>query len=510
MATLAEIRKFELMKQVLNSKKVRRSSTFGLRRIKNFSTLAESTSVFLKKMMNNRQTLMQILVAIGVFCGASLIGCQPLVSAPSPNTAGLSTAIQKAFSESRDAVVAQPMSPVVWGHFGKLCMAHDFANDAMTCFQQASKLDKAEGKWSYFQGILLEEYDLEASEWFYRETLKNEKQSSVARYRLGQVLTRLGRLNEARAEFQAAAELKPQEPAPRLALARLDLAKSDWSAAEQNLKLASTLAPYCRNIYLELARLAARQGNWTEAVSHQNSAELTTIPEVSLKDPWLKEVTDLELAGQNSSERADQLLAAGQFADAAKMLQTVVRDHPELARARLNLAIVLWQLGRIPESQREFQQLTTQFSDDPTAYLTWGRLLASIGRFQEAKRRLEQAIERKGDAAEANSMLGMFEERQGNLEQAAKFYQRAVQAAPEVASTYLALAGIYRQLGEPSQANHTLEKAMKLKSTDENVRREIERQLREAIHEPDSASALNPANLSPSDATKSKYKVNSR
>ncbi len=503
MATFAEIRKFDSMGQFSNSKKsyemVRQAGTIIKNPPRRWQSPQQEASI---KIMNNRKTLMPILVVIGIFCGAYLPGCQPVISVPSPNTTDLSAAILKAFSEARDAVISQPNSPVTWGHFGKLCMAHDFANEAMTCFQQALKLDKAEGKWSYFQGILLEESDLEASESCYRETLKHDKQSAVARYRLGQVLTRLGRLDEARAEFQSAAELKPQEPAPRLALARLDLAKSDWSAAEQNLTLAATLAPYCRNIYLELARLAARQSNWTEAVRYQNSADLTTIPEVSLKDPWLKEVTDLELAGQNSSERADQLLAAGQLADAAKMLQTVVRDHPELARARLNLAIVLWQLGRIPDSQREFQQLTTLFSDDPTAYLAWGRLLASIGRFQEAKKRLEQAIERKADAAEANSMLGLFEERQGNLEQAAKYYQRAIQAAPEVASTYLALAGVHRQSGEPSQANHILEMAMNLKQTDENVRREIERQYRETIREPDSASALDPANRFPSDATK--------
>ncbi len=454
------------------------------------------------KMMNDRKTLMQILVSIGIFCGTSLIGCQPALSVPSPNMTGLSAAIHKACSDGKDAVISQPKSAAAWGHLGKLYMAHDFGNEAMTCFRHASKLDKQDGKWIYLQGILLEESDLEASEAVYRETLKVDDKSAIVRYRLGKVLARLGRLDEARAEFQTAAELKPKEPAPRLALARLDLSAAKWSSAEQNLKLASTLAPYCRDVKLELARLAARQGNWTEALGYENSAQLATTPEVSLNDPWLKEVFDLELAGQASSERADQLLAAGQFAAAAKMLQNVVRDHPELSRARLNLAIVLWQLGQIPESQREFQQLVTRFPDESTGYLAWGRLLASVGRFQEAKRRFEQAIEKKADAAEANSMLGMIEERQGHLEVAAECYQRAIHAAPDIASAYLALAAVYQQLGKPSQANHFLELAMHLKHPDEIVRREIERQFREVANEPESASALNPANFSPSGVAK--------
>ncbi|MEI8017864.1 MAG: tetratricopeptide repeat protein, partial [Schlesneria sp.] len=282
----------------------------------------------------------------------------------------------------------------------------------------------------------------------------------------------------------------------------LDLAATNWSAAEQNLKLVSTLAPSCRDVKLELARLAARQGNWTEALGYENSAQLATIQEISLNDPWLKEVFDLELAGTTSSERADQLLAAGQFAAAAKMLQNVVRDHPELSRARLNLAIVLWQLGNIPESQREFQRLVAQFPDEPTGYLAWGRLLASSGRFQEAKRRVEQAIDKKADAAESNSMGGMIKEGECRLEQAAECYQRAIHAAPETASAYLALAAVYRQLGKPSQANHVLQLAVHLKHPDEIVRREIERQLREAANSKESASALNPANVSPPEVVK--------
>ena len=453
-------------------------------------------------MMNHRKTLMQVVIAIGIFFGAFLTGCQRTLSVPSPNMTGLSAAIKKAFSDGKEGVVSQPKSPAAWGHLGKLYMAHDFANEAMTCFQQASKLEKQDGKWIYLQGILLEEADLEASETCYRETLKVDANSAIVRFRLGKVLTKLGRIEEARAEFQTAAELKPQEPAPRLALARLDLAAANWSAAEQNLKLVSTLAPYCRDVKLELARLAARKGNWTEALGYENSAQLATIPEISLNDPWLKEVYDLELAGTTSSERADQLLAAGQLAAAAKMLQNVVRDHPELSRARLNLAIVLWQLGNIPESQREFQRLVAQFPDEPTGYLAWGRLLASIGRFQESKRRLEQAIERKADAAEANSMLGMIEERQGDLVQAAECYQRAIHAAPEIATTYLALATIYRQLGDSAKAEYILEMASHLKSPDEVVRREIERQFREAADTKESASALNPANLSPPEVAK--------
>ncbi|MEI8021622.1 MAG: tetratricopeptide repeat protein, partial [Schlesneria sp.] len=167
--------------------------------------------------MDNRKTMMQFLVAIGIFCGVSLIGCQPVLSVPSPNMMELPAPIKKAFSDGKEGVVSQPKSPAAWGHLGKLYMAHDFANEAMTCFQQASMLDKKDGKWIYFQGILLEEADLEASETCYRETLKVDAKSAIARFRLGKVLTKLGRIEEARAEFQTAAELKPEEPAPRLA-----------------------------------------------------------------------------------------------------------------------------------------------------------------------------------------------------------------------------------------------------------------------------------------------------
>ena len=203
--------------------------------------------------------------------------------------------------------------------------------------------------------------------------------------------------------------------------------------------------------------------------------QLATGSDSSLEDRWLKEITDLELSGQSAAERADRYLAQGQLEVAAELLREVVRDHPELPRARSNLAIVLWQLGRIVESQHELNRLVELFPNEPTAFLTWGKLLANAGRLKESEHRLKQALDRKSDAWEACSMLGDIAERQGNVEGAITWYQLAIHAAPQSGVTYLRLASAYHQIGSRDSAEKSLEIAEKLEPLDIAFRAEIAR-----------------------------------
>lgn len=430
-----------------------------------------------------------------------LAGCQPLLVIPAPETSGLSARITAEFSRATAAVRAHPRSATDWGHFGQLCMAHQFSAEALSCFRTAANLAPQDPRWPYLQGVLLEESDLEESWKCYANAVAAGGNAAIVRYRQGQVLWRLGRPADAMRELQQAAELAPEHPAPLLAISRLAMNQSDWTTAEESLQRALKGAPSSPSVQQELSRLAARQGKWREANEYQQTVKLGFGNEVSLDDQWLKEVTDLELAGQPDAAIADRLLAEGRLTEAAAVLQGVVRDHSELHRARLNLAVALWQLGKIDESQRNFHQLIKEFPDEPSGCLAWGRLLASVGRFQEAKTRFQMAIDRKADAAEASFLLGSIAERLGDDQTAIHWYRQASHAAPEVAANTISLARLYEKSGDFEAAAHYWKAAVRLKPSDGEV---IEAMKRISLRIPKTTlggeqdtpvSALRPENL---------------
>lgn len=441
---------------------------------------------------SKNEAWMQILIA-WIWCISLLTcSCRNQTRVPLPSTTNLSRNIQVAFDKARAAVIENLESPIEWGRLGKLCMAHEFLQDAVECFETASNLDPRDARWKYFQAVVLQEFDLEKSARCYSEALAAKPDNIVARYRWAQVLARLGRYDDARAELAKADIASPNQPAVELALARLAIAQSNWTEAAERLQSAVKLAPHTREIYNELSRVAAHEKRWSDAYEFQRAGNLAAGTEVSLDDPWLQEITELELNGHPASDKADRLLAQGQLHAAVAILRNVARDHPELPRARLNLAVALWQIGQTDESQREFKQLVSQFPDEATTYLTWGRLLATSGRFQEAKLRFEQAIERKADSGEGFAMLGAVLEKQDRLEDAVVLYKRSIQTTPQIISTYLSLASVFCRLGDPSAAELVLESATKLNIRSEAEKTELGRLSRVAAALKTGSKVLNP------------------
>lgn len=392
----------------------------------------------------------------------SIAGCGGHPRIPAPETSRLASQIRSAFERSKTAVINEPKSPTEWGMYGKLCMAHHFVNDAIECFRQASKRDSHDPRWPYFQAVLSEEFDLEQSLALYETTLSIEPKNAVARFRLSQVLIRLGQYEKAQDQLQQVALLVPGHPAVLLSQARLAMAMSDWNTAESILLTALKASPHSHDLFLELSRVAARKELWSQAIQYQRQSQLASAHEVGMDDPWLREVTELQMAGQPESDRADRLLADGQIAAAVTVLQRAVHDHPKLARARLNLAIALWQMGKTSESQTQFNELIRQFPNEATGYLAWGRLLASVGRLEDAKQRLEQAIARKPDSGESCAMLAMVLERQGHYQEASRWIQQSIRVAPHVASNYLLLASVFAQLGDFESAESALDSMSRL------------------------------------------------
>jgi tetratricopeptide (TPR) repeat protein len=138
---------------------------------------------------------------------------------------------------------------------------------------------------------------------------------------LGWALQQLRRLDEARAEFQAAASIEPEAPGPALSLGLLELERGEFAAAETAFRRALSLSPTCHMALYWLAHLRG-------AALPENDLESL---KARLDDPATAEEPRTRLLfalGQVHDARGEYVLAARRLREA----NALQRNRIEISR----------------------------------------------------------------------------------------------------------------------------------------------------------------------------------
>src|SRR5439155_12563614 len=78
-----------------------------------------------------------------------------IIEPPAIELSGIDPAVSRAIEKARAAVNESPRSAQTWGQLGKTLLAHGIHHPAGTCLAQAERLEPAEPRWPYLQGIAL-------------------------------------------------------------------------------------------------------------------------------------------------------------------------------------------------------------------------------------------------------------------------------------------------------------------------------------------------------------------
>src|SRR5579859_5972390 len=73
----------------------------------------------------------------------------PRPEPPRPDLSDADPQVVEAIEEARQAVLHAPRSASAWGRLGMVLRAHDFGEEANTCFAHAEQLDPNEPRWPY-------------------------------------------------------------------------------------------------------------------------------------------------------------------------------------------------------------------------------------------------------------------------------------------------------------------------------------------------------------------------
>ena len=160
--------------------------------------------------------------------------------------------------------------------------------------------------------------------------------------------------------------------------------------------------------------------------------------------------------------QANELLLAGQPAQAAEVYRQMLEIEPGNARTEYNLALAL-DAAHDPQGEREALERAARL--DPklaVAQGELGRLDMAAGNTAEAEKRLTAAIAGDPQLVSALGNLGVIRAMQGDNEGAEKLFRQAIEDDPNYAQGHLNLGLILAQRQEFTDAEIQLDLAMKL------------------------------------------------
>jgi tetratricopeptide (TPR) repeat protein len=280
----------------------------------------------------------------------------------------------------------------------------------------------------------------------------------------GQALQRLGRADEAAAQFAEAQRLSAEgtdaergqmaryladgsdaAPGRSSTTALLDASAFIALSAEERAALRQRVASALAGAYFNLGVLQAQDAHFDAAAVHLEKA--------AALDPRFPQVQSSLGIAYFNARRFDRAIApltralaespdpgvrrmlalasleTGAFAEAANLL----RDDPNREgdpALEFAYGLALVKSGRAADAEPVFARLLALHGDTPELSVLVGQAHAQQGDFEAAITALQRALALKADVAEANATLGVIYLRQGRLPEAEKALRAELNAHP--------------------------------------------------------------------------------
>jgi tetratricopeptide (TPR) repeat protein len=379
------------------------------------------------------------------------------------------------------AIDMQPNYAPAHDGMGRLLESMGKDDEAETSYRKALEINVAfADAYTHLGEMYLRKGRLDDAIALFLKAITVKPDFSQAYTRLGVALSRQERYEDALAAARKSLELAPQDPEPRVALARIDLEMQSLRRSREAVDAALLIDPEFVYAHLMLAELARADGDPARAL-----ALLEARLKRPIDDPRLKRVlTDAIKRDRSETQRLAALEAAVADAPAdPEALAALARFNAGL-RAHFLAAEMLRaasELEATRASEAACDQATTAACDQSASllyeagyeYIVARRWPEAIAVFA----RLCDAPSSRLLAPDAQFNLGVAQAGAGLDQSAAETFRACAVARPDDALAQLYLGNALARLGRDDEARHAyaayLEKAGTAPET-ERVRRLIE------------------------------------
>jgi tetratricopeptide (TPR) repeat protein len=391
---------------------------------------------------------------------------------------------RKLVEAKRQAVLAAPRSGAAWGELGMAFHAHDATAEATTCYRRAMDLDPNDVRWPYLLAGQLRQNnagaDKEEAVRLYRRAADcpppSEAHRATALLTLADLLTELGRADEAAPLYQQVYDDNPSNP---WAAYRVGVLLADRGETEKASRILLGLArnPYARKKWaIAMAELTRRAGRAKEADKFDYAANLLP-PDRDWANPFAEEVSDLRRGRRALMNRVVAQEAAHEDRAAVHTATALADQYPSV-ETQMMLLRALVNAGDYPAAvavaddilrDGEGKRMVTAHLFLGLARLGLADRAEAQGKKADADRLLAQAAESLGESVrlKKDNAPGYFYRakallRLHRLPEAEEAARAGVHCRPEESEGYLILADVLAAAGRKAEAVTAAEQAVRL------------------------------------------------
>jgi len=284
-------------------------------------------------------------------------------------------AIEQIASSGSDRDVAD-----AYGALGRVFHAYEFLDAAEACYRNASTLRPADATWLHLRAYLYQQSGrLEEAVDLYDKARRSTPSDIAATVHLGETYLGLGRVRDARVEFETVLERLPG--VANAGLGEVALREGRHREAIEHLEAALRRIPTATALEYPLAMAYRGLGKTDEARVHlarrgSGSARVAD-PIVDALQMLVRGERGFVLQGRRAYE-------SGQFQQAADAFRKAVAVAPESAAARVNLGSALAQLGDADGAIEQFETASRLSPGDQTVSDALIRVLLHASRDNDA------------------------------------------------------------------------------------------------------------------------------
>jgi tetratricopeptide (TPR) repeat protein len=304
---------------------------------------------------------------------------------PFPELEPLEAAVADHLREARRSFEAAPRASSrdladAYGALGRVFHAYEFFDAAEACYRNATQLRQNDATWLHLSAYLAQQTGrYEDSVTLYLAARRSSPNDHAATIHLGEAYLGLGRIADAREQFESQLERYPG--AANAGLGEVALRQGRYREAVDYFETALTRMPSATSLHYSLGMAYRGLGRVDDARAHLQRRGAGGI---RVADPIVDALQTLVRGERAFVMQGRRAYEARQFQAAADAFRKAAAAAPSSATPRVNLGLALAQLGDASGAGEQFEGALRLDPENREAHAGWGTVLARQGRDAEA------------------------------------------------------------------------------------------------------------------------------
>ena len=341
----------------------------------------------------------------------------------------------------------------------RLYHANGFYPEAIKCYEGLTQLEPGNPRWLHLRASIVANFGRMDEALPLREHVVKLAPTYVpGRLRLGDVLLKTNRAEDAARVYAEVLSRVPGEPYALLGLARCALVKNDWAKAKEHLEAAIAQHPDFIGAISLMVTVSEHLGDTAtaEAMRTVMSGGVFT----DLPDPWVDELSEVCYDDYLLSVAASVANFANNRAVALELINRAIALSPEIIAYRRQAGQYYLQDGNFGTAKVQLEKALAINSADSDCWLRYLDALRGLNQTQAVVAAMRNGLAQCPQSSGLHLEYARWLKSVNRLDEAITEFRRGYELRPTEASPLVELATTYLTAGRTNEAVESLNQAL--------------------------------------------------